>query len=293
VTYAPQDLLDVVRYLETRGAPLASLGIVGDEAHVSTGGYHVGRDDLAAHGRLGYDYSVVESPRDHHPTNAASALDFGGTSWWRPLTLWLVSQAAANAPGTGDIREIIYTPDGETVHRFDRLGVRSTGDDSHLYHTHISFFRDSEGRRYSFLNLLRSYFEGATMRVPGRDEDMPAFQTGQLPAGFGQNAAGQVDPSKVVVVLAPAGRQAAVPWGDVYMSLGCDFGVARIRVATHDGVAWTSREVTVDSAQGRVSVPLGAANDSGTKISLARIQTSDTDTADAIPVSWMVEVGSR
>ncbi len=111
MTYAPNDLLAVARYLN-QGAPWESLGIVGDAAHVATGGYHVGRDDLATRRRLGYDYSVVESARDANPTDAASAVDFAGRSWWRPLTLWLVDQAVAGISGTEDLREIIYTPDG-------------------------------------------------------------------------------------------------------------------------------------------------------------------------------------
>jgi hypothetical protein len=160
MTYAPDDLLAVILYLNGQGAPMDALGIVGDASHAATGGYHEGHDDLAAHGRLGYDYSVVESPRDARPTDAASATDFGGTTWWRPLTLWLVAACETGAPGTEDIREVIYTPDGKTVHRWDRLGIRTTGDDSHLWHTHLSFFRDSEGRRGTFLALLKRYFAG-------------------------------------------------------------------------------------------------------------------------------------
>jgi hypothetical protein len=293
VTYAPQDLLNAVRYLQSRGASASSLGIVGDAAHVSTGGYHVGRDDLARHRRLGYDYSVVESARDRHPTDAASAIDFTGASWWRPLTLWLVDQAGAGAPGTEDIREIIYTPDGRSVHRWDRLGRRGTGDSSHLYHTHVSFFRDSEGRRSSFLDLLRSYFEGITIQAPRSDDDMPVFQTGQLPIGFAITADGHTDDSRTVVLLAPAGRQAGLQWGDMYLSLGCDFGTARVRVAIHDGVNWGGQDYDIASTDGRLSLPFSAASGSGCKISLARVQTSDTDTADTIPVAWMLEIGPR
>jgi len=292
VTYAPQDLLDAIRYLQSQGAPAASLGIVGDPAHVSTGGYHVGRDDLAAHGRLGYDYSVIESPRDRRPTGAASAIDFTGASWWRSLTLWLVARTAAGTPGTEDIREIIYTPDGRTVHRWDRLGRRSTGDDSHLYHTHVSFFRDSEGRRGSFLALLRSFFTGAEIAIPG-SEDMPTFQTGQMPNGFAMTADGQTDPSRAVVLVLPAGRQGGLPWGDMFVSLGCDFGSARVRVAIHDGASWGGEAHDITSTDGRLSLPVRPANNRGCKVSLARVQTSADDTADSTPVSWMVEIGTR
>jgi hypothetical protein len=44
--------------------------------------------------------------------------------------LWLVGRCKAGDPDAADIREIIYTPDGKTVQRYDRLGIRSTGDSS-------------------------------------------------------------------------------------------------------------------------------------------------------------------
>src|SRR5947207_7795096 len=167
MTYSPQSLLDLRAYLQPRTglAPIA-LGI----QHYSpdSGGYHEGWDLL----RQGYgydDYSVCESTRDAHATDAASAIDIGdftaggttaGGTTLRALTLWLVDQCAAAAPDTQDIREIIYTPDGAVVRRWDRQGVRSSGDDSHLYHTHISYFRDSEGR--DKVGLFRRFFEGDT-----------------------------------------------------------------------------------------------------------------------------------
>jgi hypothetical protein len=58
-------------------------------------------------------------------------------------TSWCVAECVAGAPDTGDLREIIYSPDGAAVRRWDRLGMRSTGDSSHLFHTRFSFFRDS------------------------------------------------------------------------------------------------------------------------------------------------------
>ena len=140
----------------------ASVGIVGDDAHAASGtSYHLGKDALKAN-----SYSVVESSRDRNGlTDAASALDLG---WFditvggkrhtlRTLSAWLVAQCQAGAPDTADIREIIYSPDGKVVKRWDRLGKRTSGDDSHLSHTHLSRFRDAENRT-SFTALLRRYF---------------------------------------------------------------------------------------------------------------------------------------
>lgn len=153
MTYAPdslkaarQLLLNLVPGL----APLA-VGIVGDDSHARSGSsYHLGEDALRPD-----SYTIVESARDRAGlTDAASALDVGKfriTVGGRVHTLadfsvWLVAQCAAGTADTADIREVIYSPDGRTVKRWDRLKRRSTGDDSHLSHTHISWFRDSERR---------------------------------------------------------------------------------------------------------------------------------------------------
>jgi hypothetical protein len=308
VTYAPQDLLETLAYLNLQGAPWASLGCVGDPAHAATGGYHVGRDDLAAHGRLGYDYSTTESSRDTNPTDAASAIDFAGAPWWRPLTLWLVDQCRAGAPGTEDIREIIYTPDGQTVHRWDRLGIRDSGDDSHLYHTHLSFFRDSEGQRGTFLALLRRHFQ---LRSSAADDDLgdDEMSTGMVPAGFAFGRPdGRADGMIAGVGLGPVGG------GEFHnrrcvLGLGADFtpkaGV-QLRVAMKsDGLAWGVQTVTVHAEDNRLAIflPTGV-----TKISIGRVKrdkgdqdvitkpdgsTSVAASAESCPVWWDLEFESR
>lgn len=131
------DLLDPLDPVE--------LGIVGDPAH--RGGYHCGSDRV-----VDGDYSVVESDRDRAGlTLDAAALDVGRFRVQTPRGLfdlphysrWIVDQCRAGAPDTQHIREIIYSPDGAVVRRWDRLGRRSTGDSSHLFHTHHSYFRDA------------------------------------------------------------------------------------------------------------------------------------------------------
>lgn len=161
MTYAPKRLLDARNYIidAYRVAP-AKVGIVGDSSHV--GGYHCGADRVVAN-----DYSVVESSRDSNGlSDAAAALDIGTfstkvdsrTLTLRTLSVWLVAQCKAGTADTRDIREVIYTDDGRTVKRWDRLGIRSGGDDSHLWHTHISYFRDSEKRDKTA--LFKRYLEG-------------------------------------------------------------------------------------------------------------------------------------
>jgi hypothetical protein len=167
MSYAP-DTLKAARtfYINTLAKagykidPL-SVGIVGDDSHASSGtSYHLGKDALKSTA-----YSIVESARDKNGlTDAAAAIDLGSFSITvkgkshnlRTFSAWLVAQCKANTADTKDIREVIYSLDGTTVERWDRLGKRTTGDSSHLTHTHESWFRDSEGRDKTA--HLRRYF---------------------------------------------------------------------------------------------------------------------------------------
>ncbi|GHJ13742.1 MULTISPECIES: hypothetical protein [unclassified Micromonospora] len=151
----------------------AEVGIVGDPSH--RGGYHCGSDRVVTN-----DYSVVESTRDRSGlTLYASALDVGtfsvrsggATHTLRTFSTWLVAQCAANAADTRDIREVIYSADGRTVRRWDRLGRRTSGDSSHLYHTHISFFRDSTRAGRDQTPLFRRYLTAIGLIAPVTPED--------------------------------------------------------------------------------------------------------------------------
>lgn len=164
MSYAPESILAARLLIRTHVPQLSwvELGIVGDAAH-SEGGdsYHLGKDQL----RASASYSVKESPRDGKPTDAASALDVGrftiradgGAFTDRDMVKWIVAECKAGTADTKDFREIIYTPDGSVVRRWDRLGVRSTGDTSHFGHSHYSWFRDSEGRDKT--GIFRRWFE--------------------------------------------------------------------------------------------------------------------------------------
>ncbi|MGW5672396.1 hypothetical protein [Micromonospora sp. NPDC003776] len=189
MTTAPQNLLAVrnllLSYLNVdknavQAADLepGEVGIVGDASHL--GGYHCGSDRVVPN-----DYSVVESTRDSSGlTLHASALDVGmftvvtggRTHNLRTFSTWFVAQCVAGAADTRDIREIIYSPDGLTVKRWDRLGKRTTGDSSHLSHTHFSFFRDSTKAGRDQTPLFRRYLttigliEGDEMSAQAENE---------------------------------------------------------------------------------------------------------------------------
>ncbi|MGC4811752.1 hypothetical protein ACLQ29_14610 [Micromonospora sp. DT228] len=182
MTRAPANLLAVRSLLLThlnvdpntvRAADLEpdEVGIVGDPDH--RGGYHCGSDRVVTN-----DYSVVESPRDRAGlTLDAAALDVGQfevrsagrTHTMRSFSLWCVAQCVANAADTRDLREIIYSPDGSTVKRWDRLGIRSTGDSSHRWHTHFSFFRDAIKAGRDQRPLFRRYLSSIGLL---EDDDM-------------------------------------------------------------------------------------------------------------------------
>ncbi|MCG5445267.1 hypothetical protein NIE79_003714 [Micromonospora sp. NIE79] len=179
MTRAPANLLAVrsllLTHLDNAPGPddldPGEVGIVGDSAH--RGGYHCGSDRVVTN-----DYSVVESPRDRAGlTLDAAALDVGQfnvrsggrTNTLPSFSVWCVAQCAANAADARDIREIIYSPDGTTVKRWDRLGKRTSGDSSHRWHTHFSFFRDAIKAGRDQRPLFRRYLSSIGLL---EDDDM-------------------------------------------------------------------------------------------------------------------------
>ncbi|MGI5144783.1 hypothetical protein ACQEVC_45450 [Plantactinospora sp. CA-294935] len=146
-------------------------GIVGDSRHGS--GYHISRADNDSG-----DYSVDESPRDRRGrSDYASAMDIGyfkvttdrGTFDLYDYNRWLVGLCRSGDSDTADLREVIYSLDGTTVRRWDRLGKRSTGDSSHRTHTHLSEFRDADGRR--MVALARRWLQLIGL-IDTEDDDM-------------------------------------------------------------------------------------------------------------------------
>ena len=165
MSHAPESLEQLGRYWSRQGGRM--LGIVGNTAH--TVGYHLGRDriyDAGGPGLGDQDYSV-QRPRDKEGlTNAASAIDLGRIDGelrkLQRFSRWLVEQCLLKKPGTQDIREVIYSPDGQLVLRFSQPDDAiytgpGNGDSGHRTHTHISYFRDSEDR--DKVAVFRPYFD--------------------------------------------------------------------------------------------------------------------------------------
>lgn len=169
MSYAPQSLLDIRDYLRTHtGLTLAALGIVGDAAH--NGGYHCGRDRLVAN-----DYSNRTARDRAGLTDAASALDIGDFSRLRALTAFLVAEARGGR--LPDVRELIGPGADGRAYRWDHLAgwsaVQRPADDSHEWHLHISYYRDSEGR--SKLAPFQRFFEPQEDEVDLTDENLDAI----------------------------------------------------------------------------------------------------------------------
>lgn len=162
-TLAPANLIAVEAYYVAHHG--VNLGIVGDASHVGGGtSYHLGKDQL----RPGA-YSAVTDRDRAGLSNYASAVDLGrirdSLLPLRKFSAWFVDQCRHNSVDTRDVREVIYSPDGTTVLRWDReRGVGSAprdgeADFSHRTHTHISYYRDSRGR--SQVGPFRRYFDPA------------------------------------------------------------------------------------------------------------------------------------
>lgn len=112
------------------------------------------------------------------------------------------------------------------------------------------------------------------------DDNMPAFATGVIAPGAGA----------VTMVLPPPANYGAAGWGNVWFSLGADFGKATVRVAvfTH-GQGWSHiyENVVVDAAADRVNPFGGPLPTSVQKISVERVANPD------VPIGYLVEAVHR
>lgn len=142
--YAPaaiQHVFDRLCQLRPR-VPWELSGIVGDASHVK--GYHRARAVLPPD-----DYSV-ELRRDRGgPDWAASALDIKppDTVHMMRLTRRMRGAVQLHDRRLSCVREFYGTLDGETVYGWDlATNTASTSDSSHLWHLHLSFYRETVGR---------------------------------------------------------------------------------------------------------------------------------------------------
>jgi hypothetical protein len=120
----------------------------------------------------------------------------------------------------------------------------------------------------------------STTSTDPEDDNMPAFATGVIEPGA----------DAVTVVLPPPANYGSAGWGDVWFSLGAEFGTTHVRVAifTH-GQGWSHiyEDVVVDAATDRVN-PFGGPLPTGVqKISVKRVTNPD------VPLAYLVEAVHR
>lgn len=116
--------------------------------------------------------------------------------------------------------------------------------------------------------------------IPTEDDDMPAFATGEIKPGQGV----------VTMVCPPPANMGNAGWGNVWFSLGADFGEAHVRVAIHThGQGWSHiyEDVVVKATDDRVN-PFGGPLPTGVqKISVTRVKNPD------VPLAWLIEAAHR
>lgn len=169
MTNAPADLLGLrAQFQHLAGLSAVDVGIVGDAAHARSGGYHIGRSGLVAAGMWSSDYSVRLTRDRNGATESASAMDVGA-GWGQGRAVWLRwNNLFANALRSGDpalaaVRGINYSPDGQLKWRIDReQGFRTeSSSDTVDIHTHIEWYRDTEGHRQQSLDRIAALAQQA------------------------------------------------------------------------------------------------------------------------------------
>lgn len=275
------------------------LGTCGDSNH--TYGYHVPACRVSAS-----DYSRRGAANQPTDSRHGCAIDIGmnwpaSRSWLR----WLIReirddriQGIAEVIGAYDGRDVRYWSDASGWHE---AGVRYTGS-GHATWTHVAVYRSTANADHG---LLRGWsadgFDGDVVQVPQEgDEDMPNPIVKSIPAGFAfdevNGVVSVVDLLKVHAVPIPPVNAGGLPWGDAWLSFGCDLGSVKLRVATHDrdrgwGVHYfVIKDDEPREADGKwLQLPLNTG-----KISIGRMPLSPGDTESwKVPAGYVLEYGRR
>ena len=169
-TVAPQAIWDCWDAIHA-GIPSAQLsGIVGDPAH--TYGYHLSRQDCSSG-----DYSVQLSRDLQGPSNYAAALDVNlDPGLMKTVTNRLLKAAKNRDPRMNAVRSFCGTTNGTVTHSYDcSNGHEGYGewDDSHLWHTHISFYRDSTTNSAALRQVADVYVGAGSSGGTAEEDDVP------------------------------------------------------------------------------------------------------------------------
>jgi hypothetical protein len=180
---APQDLLNFRQGMANKtGCAVGNIGIGPNEEHLANGGYHCGVQDIKNIGKWGSpgsssaDYSVRQA-RDRIGGNISSALDMdddwphGGRSAWIRWNNYVVADLRADPSRIPGLRGLNFSPDGATKKRYDSnnpgQGIISSTD-TVLWHTHLEWWRNSEGGRGAGFSRLLDLADDAIANHPAR-----------------------------------------------------------------------------------------------------------------------------
>lgn len=146
MSMAPQSLKEVKRYLVSKtGKAGANFGIRGFVGKKRVWGYHLGKSDIFGPGGYGWrDYSVKRKRDRAGLTEASSAMDIRlNIPTLKDLVVYLRAEAAA---GRADLMEILGPDANGQAKRYAKPAWNKAlrADDSHKWHVHVSFPRDTE-----------------------------------------------------------------------------------------------------------------------------------------------------
>ena len=232
MTNAPSDLLDLRHKLMamTGVTDPAEIGIVGDDAHDN--GYHLGVQTIKNRGNYPTtDYSTRQI-RDRVGGYTASAMDV--TLAWRiggraKAIAW--SNTLANHVKAGhipEIRGINWMNTAGNKRRYDALsGVETSTSDTVDIHTHIEWWRNTEGRRNFTLLLTDSVAPPLVPQYKTLGDPDMIFTALSVPAGT-VDIVGNVIPETGQVLLTPNGPFGLT--GTEFFSLPADAQNVRIKM---------------------------------------------------------------
>ncbi len=182
MTVAPNTLIELQNKL-VANLHTTNLGIVGDQAHINTGGYHIGAASLRNAGMSG-DYSL-EFALDYNATHDyACAIDIGGSSSMLQTLGNLIVHALENKDPRvfNKVRGVNAAFDGQTIDRRYDTENPANPDDSNMQpsddrdHLHLEVYRT--------LVLNQSVMDGIYSVLSGssthQEEDMTPDEHARL-----------------------------------------------------------------------------------------------------------------
>lgn len=231
MTSAPSDLQAFrAEGMQVTGLAGDAFGIAPDASHLAGGGYHVGVSDI---GRIGKyhgpasanigssteDYSVRQRRDRREGTNTSSAADvgstwkYGGRAAWIRWNNLLYAEMRDHPERLPALRAINVALDGRTKQRYDQ-NSRSAGlipsTDTVDSHTHLEFWRDTEGSRKATLDRIVQLMHAAvsgTNPAPAQEVDMQLGDALKIPNYDSDPALPAVESTNVGVALGVASQR--------------------------------------------------------------------------------------